>query len=127
MKLSVVIITFNEENHIGECLENVKWADDIVIIDSFSMDKTVEMGRLAVDSGAWALWECENDVMVFNGKSKLILEKKVERKSVEDWIKYQGRFSHLFKPERDVKRLQEIEEHTDQLWERYRRCYLEKK
>jgi len=45
MKLSVVIITFNEEKRIGECLESVKWADDIVIIDSFSTDKTVEIAK----------------------------------------------------------------------------------
>jgi pyruvate ferredoxin oxidoreductase beta subunit len=90
----------------------------------FSMDKTVEMGRMAVDTGAWSLWECENDVMTFNGKSKLLLEKKVERKPVEEWIKYQGRFSHLFKPERDEKRLKAIQEHVDHLWERYRKCYL---
>lgn len=89
----------------------------------FSMDKTVEMGRMAVDTGAWSLWECENDVMTFNGKSKLLLEKKVERKPIEEWIKYQGRFSHLFKPERDEKRLKAIQEHVDHLWERYRKCY----
>ena len=90
----------------------------------FSMDKTLEMGRMAVDTGAWSLWECENDVMTFNGKSKLLLEKKVEPKPIEEWIKYQGRFSHLFKPERDEKRLKAMQEHVDQLWERYRKCYL---
>jgi len=92
----------------------------------FSMDKTVEMGRLAVDSGAWSLWECENDVMTFNGKSKLILEKKIQRKPVEEWIKYQGRFSHLFKPQRDEKRLKAIEDYIDNVWERYRKCYTTK-
>ena len=82
------------------------------------------MGRLAVDTGAWSLWECEDDVMTFNGKSKLLLEKKVERKPIEEWIKYQGRFSHLFKPERDEKRLQSIQNFIDHLWERYRNRYL---
>jgi pyruvate ferredoxin oxidoreductase beta subunit len=90
----------------------------------FSMDKTLEMGRMAIDTGAWSLWECENDVMTFNGKSKLILEKKIEPKPIEEWIKYQGRFSHLFKPERDEKRLKAMQENVDQLWERYRKCYL---
>ena len=79
---------------------------------------------MAVETGAWALYEFENDKMTFNGKSKLILEKKIERKPIEEWIKYQGRFRHLFKPEKDVKRLKAIEEHTDQMWDRYRRCYL---
>ena len=90
----------------------------------FGMEKTVEMGVLAVETGAWALYEYENDEVTFNGKSKLILEKKIERKPIEDWIKYQGRFGHLFKPKKDVKRLKEIEEHIDQKWERYRKCYL---
>jgi len=89
----------------------------------FSMDRTVEMGRLAVETGAWALYECENDVMTFNGKSKLILEKKIERKPIEEWIKYQGRFSHLFKPKKDKKKLKALEDHIDQMWERYRACY----
>lgn len=43
-KLSVVIITFNEEKNIERCLESLQGvADDIVIIDSFSTDKTEEI------------------------------------------------------------------------------------
>ncbi|HEY0655725.1 MAG TPA: glycosyltransferase family 2 protein [Chryseosolibacter sp.] len=41
VKLSVVIITFNEEQNIGDCLESVlKVADEIVVVDSFSTDNT---------------------------------------------------------------------------------------
>lgn len=90
----------------------------------FGMDRTVEMGTLAVETGAWALYEYENDKMTFNGKSKLILEGKIKRKPVEEWIKYQGRFRHLFIPKKDVKKIKTIEEHIDQMWERYRACYL---
>lgn len=44
MKLSVVIITFNEERNIGDCLESVKdVADEIIVLDSFSTDKTEEI------------------------------------------------------------------------------------
>ncbi len=89
----------------------------------FSMDRTVEMGRLAVDTGAWALYECENGVVTFNGKSKLILEKKVERKPIEEWIRYQGRFGHVFKPEKNTQVLAQMEQHIEQMWERYRKCY----
>ena len=43
-QLSVVIITFNEEKNIGRCLDSVKnIADDIVVVDSFSTDKTEEI------------------------------------------------------------------------------------
>ena len=39
IKLSVVIITFNEERNIGRCLDSiVAIADDIVVVDSFSKD-----------------------------------------------------------------------------------------
>ena len=41
IQLSVVIITFNEEKNIARCLDSVKEiADDIVVVDSFSTDKT---------------------------------------------------------------------------------------
>ncbi len=42
--VSVVIITFNEEHNIARCLDSVKGiADEIVIVDSFSKDKTKEI------------------------------------------------------------------------------------
>jgi glycosyltransferase involved in cell wall biosynthesis len=41
MKLSVVIITFNEERNIARCLENIQeLADEIIVVDSFSTDQT---------------------------------------------------------------------------------------
>jgi glycosyltransferase involved in cell wall biosynthesis len=43
-KLSVVIITFNEEKNIGRCLDSALGiADDIVVMDSFSTDRTEEI------------------------------------------------------------------------------------
>ena len=40
-KLSVIIITFNEERNIGRCLQSVKEiADEIIVVDSFSTDET---------------------------------------------------------------------------------------
>jgi len=45
-KLSVVIITFNEERNIGRCLDSVVGiADEVVVVDSFSTDKTEEICR----------------------------------------------------------------------------------
>lgn len=88
----------------------------------FSMEKTVEMGRLAVETGAWPLYEYENEKLVFNGRSKLIFEGKVERKPVEEWLKMQGRFSTLFKPKRDAERIQRIQKHIEEMWERFKHC-----
>jgi glycosyltransferase involved in cell wall biosynthesis len=42
-KLSVTIITLNEEENIRDCLESVKWADEIIVSDSGSTDKTVDI------------------------------------------------------------------------------------
>lgn len=41
--ISVVILTKNEEKNIIDCIESVSWADEIVIIDDFSLDRTVEV------------------------------------------------------------------------------------
>lgn len=42
-KLSVVIITKNEEDKISRCIESVKWADEILVIDDESTDRTKEI------------------------------------------------------------------------------------
>ena len=47
--ISVCIITKNEEKNIRACLESVQWADEIVLVDSFSTDRTVEIGREYTD------------------------------------------------------------------------------
>lgn len=41
--LSVIIITKNEAASIKDCLESVAWADEIIVVDSGSTDKTVEI------------------------------------------------------------------------------------
>ena len=41
--LSAVILTRNEEDRIRNCLESVKWADEIIIVDDYSSDRTVEI------------------------------------------------------------------------------------
>lgn len=46
VKLSVVVITLNEERNLRRCLESVKTiADEILVLDSFSTDKTEEIAR----------------------------------------------------------------------------------
>jgi len=44
-KLSVVVITRNEEKNIRGCLKSVKWADEIIVVDDMSSDGTVEICR----------------------------------------------------------------------------------
>lgn len=45
MSLSAVVITKNEEAAIQRCLESVAWADEVVVLDSGSMDRTVDIAR----------------------------------------------------------------------------------
>ncbi len=49
ISLSVVIIVKNEEKRIADCLESVKWADEIVVVDDMSTDRTVEITRRYTD------------------------------------------------------------------------------
>lgn len=43
MKLSVIIIAKNEEESIGGCLKTVRWANEILVVDTGSIDKTLEI------------------------------------------------------------------------------------
>lgn len=45
--ISVMIFTLNEEIHLPHCLNSLKWCDDIVVVDSFSSDRTAEICRNA--------------------------------------------------------------------------------
>jgi pyruvate ferredoxin oxidoreductase beta subunit len=72
-------------------------------------NKTVEIAKIAVDTGFWPLFEVEE------GEWKLT--KKVrERKPIEEFLKPQGRFKHLFKPE-NADLLAEIQRDVDEYWD----------
>jgi glycosyltransferase involved in cell wall biosynthesis len=72
-KLSVIIPCYNEERNIGDCIKTVQWADEILAVDSFSTDSTVDIARSLgatvlqheyVNSAAqknWAIPQAEND------------------------------------------------------------------
>ena len=52
MSLTVLLPVFNEELHVARCLESVVgWADRIVVVDSFSTDRTCEIVRSFADRG----------------------------------------------------------------------------
>ena len=55
--VSAIVVCFNEEKNIGPCLESLRWCDEIVVVDSFSTDGTVEICRRYTDrvlQRAWA-------------------------------------------------------------------------
>lgn len=45
MSVSILILTLNEEMNVPDCLQSVRWSDDIVVLDSFSSDRTVEVAE----------------------------------------------------------------------------------
>ncbi|MEW6544045.1 MAG: glycosyltransferase family 2 protein [Nitrospirota bacterium] len=48
-KLSVYVIAYNDEPNIRACLESVSWADELVVVDSFSTDATEKISREFTD------------------------------------------------------------------------------
>jgi len=71
---------------------------------------SVEIAKLAVKTGIWPLKEYEN------GK---VTHTRVPhpRTPVEEYLKLQGRFAHLFEPERNEVAIAEIQGHVDAYWE----------
>ena len=43
--VSAAVVCRDEEHHIGECLDSVAWCDEIVVVDSGSSDRTLEIAR----------------------------------------------------------------------------------
>ena len=54
--LSVIIITKNESANIRRCLESVRWAEEIVVVDSGSEDDTAEICRQYTDKVSFSAW-----------------------------------------------------------------------
>jgi pyruvate ferredoxin oxidoreductase beta subunit len=81
----------------------------------YDTSKTVEIGRLAVQTGMWALFEIENGKFKLNPPSDRIVEKGTH-KPVEKYLSLQGRFRNLTSD--DIKR---IEKWVDEDLERFRR------
>ena len=83
----------------------------------YTPDQSIEVTKLAVKTCFFPLYSTYKDEWTLTGVS-LRLAKNPERKlPVEDFLKVQGRFRHLFKPEWK-KKLVEIQEAVDERWER---------
>jgi pyruvate ferredoxin oxidoreductase beta subunit len=80
--------------------------------------QTIEIAKLAVQTGFWPMYEVEDGVWRQTVKV-------INRKPVEEFLKPQGRFKHLFKPE-NAALLAEIQADVDRAWERLQeRCSQE--
>ena len=77
IEISACIITFNEEQNIRRCLESVKWCDEIVVLDSYSQDSTIDICREYTDKIFQHEW------MGYVGQRNL-----VRKKASCDWVLY---------------------------------------
>jgi glycosyltransferase involved in cell wall biosynthesis len=112
-KLTVIVPTYNEEKNVRDCLESVKWADEIIVVDSFSTDSTVEICREYpvklvqheyVNSAAqknWILPQTANRwVLIVDSDERVTREMREEIKTLLEsgpgcdgyWIRRKNRF-----------------------------------
>jgi pyruvate ferredoxin oxidoreductase beta subunit len=77
--------------------------------------KTIELGRLAVLTGLWALYEVEDGKFKLNSPSDRLGD-KTKRKPLKEYFALQGRFRGL--KQEDIDRIQKS---VDDDWERFRR------
>ncbi len=76
---------------------------------AYKPEETAAMGRLAVETCVWPLYEVERGVLKVSVKPR-------EKKPVVEFFKKQDRFRHLFKPE-NAGILDEIQKEVDRRWE----------
>ncbi|MEM2816746.1 MAG: pyruvate synthase subunit PorB [Candidatus Bathyarchaeia archaeon] len=81
----------------------------------YDPSKTIEIGRLAVQTGIWALYEIENGDFRLNSPSDRLIDKS-KRKPVKEYLAMQDRFRHL--TEADIEKIQRW---VDEDWEYYRK------
>jgi len=83
----------------------------------YDTSKSIEISRLAVETCIFPLWESINGEYQLSAPSKTIALKPERKKPVEEYLKTQGRFRHLFTPKfKGV--IEEIQRITDKRWQR---------
>lgn len=95
VKVSTIIISKNEERNIKECLESVKWTDEIIVIDANSQDRTVAIAKEFTDkvfieewkgygkAKNFALSKCSNDwVLWLDADERVTPELKAEIETI---------------------------------------------
>ena len=94
-KISCVVTTFNEEDNIAGCLDSLLWCDEILVVDSFSTDRTAEIvrsydqvtlhQRTYYGSAAqknWAMDQCQHEwLLIFDADERCTpkLRREIEK------------------------------------------------
>ena len=76
----------------------------------YAPDQTMQIAKLAVDTCVWPLYEIEDGKLTINYKPR-------EKKPMQEWLKSQGRFRHLFSPKNEYL-IEEIQQDIDRKWEK---------
>jgi len=83
----------------------------------FPSSHTIKLARLAVQSGMWMLYEHENGKTTYSAGTQRIIQGQSKLAPVEEYLQAQGRFSHLFSPEKDEMRIAEIQGRINHIFE----------
>ena len=73
--VSAIIVCYNEEENIGRCLNSLRWCDEIVVVDSFSTDRTLEICRQFTNIIIQREWAGYRDQKAF-----------AHSKATKDWV-----------------------------------------
>jgi glycosyltransferase involved in cell wall biosynthesis len=90
--VSAIVTTFNEEANIAGCIESLLWCDEILVVDSFSTDRTPEIARGydkvqfsqrtyfgSASQKNWAMDQVENDwILIFDADERCTPELQKE-------------------------------------------------
>jgi len=102
-KITVVIPCYNNEDLIEECLKSVQWADEILICDSFSTDKTLAIAKTYTDKiiqhtyvnaarqKNWAIPQASNQWILIVDSDERISEEL--KKEIQDTIKNSSNYN----------------------------------
>jgi glycosyltransferase involved in cell wall biosynthesis len=106
-RLSILLPTFNSEAIIRDCLESVKWADEILVVDSFSTDRTLDICRAygarivqheyiqSAKQKNWAIPQCAHE-WVLQMDTDEVLEEGA-REEIQSAIAHAGADVHAFR------------------------------
>jgi len=110
--ISAIIIVKNDEKKIGECLESVGWTDEIIVVDTGSTDKTVEIAKKFTNkvydcpSGSYSDWR---NFGLSKAKSKWVFYIDSDERCTEELaseivkrINSQTRYSLFVIPRRNI-------------------------
>jgi len=82
--ITAIVTTFNEEQNIGSCIESLEWCDEILVVDSFSTDRTAAIAREypkvrfvqrtyygSASQKNWAMDQVQNDwILIFDADER---------------------------------------------------------